>query len=149
VATDPAIPPTGPDLSSPCRCVPWNLQEDEIVSMTSIRILVPALALFAAACAPHHHPGMHGEHDRWAMHMGGRCEQGACTYSGSCFSNGAMRLNGGACQQCNAGQWVGTTGCSAEGCGMGKGCGMGHCRGGDGKPCGDEGMKHRRHGPPR
>ena len=117
------------------------------MSLASIRILVPALALLAAACAPHHRPGMHGEHDQWAMHHkgGGRCERDACTYAGRCFSNGAMRLNGGACQQCNAGQWVGATGCGAEGCRMGKdGCRKRHC---DGKPCDggrEEGHGHRR-----
>jgi len=139
-------------LSSPRRCVAWNLQEDEIVSMTSIRILVPALALFAAACAPHHHPCMYGGQDGWAMHHmdGGRCEKDACTYAGRCFSNGAIHLNGGACQQCNAAQWVSATGCSAEGCGMGKdGCHMQHCRSADGKPCGGDGGKGRRHHPAR
>lgn len=120
------------------------------MSFTSIRILVPALALFAAACGPHHRPGMHDGHDGWAMHHkdSGRCEKDACTYAGRCFSNGAIHVNGGACQQCNAAQWVGATGCSTEGCGMGKdGCHMKHCRAGDGKPCDGGRGKGRRHHP--
>jgi hypothetical protein len=119
--------------------------------MMRMRMLVPVLAFIAAACGPHHHPGMHQGHDGWAMHHDGAgwCGRDACTDAGRCFSGGALHLNAGACQQCTAGQWAAASGCTADGCGMGHDCDMKHCHGGDGKPCGGGRPEGRRHGPPK
>jgi hypothetical protein len=87
------------------------------------RVLLPALALFALACAPHrpcasHHGEPCGGHGP-GMAMAAPCGTDACTYGSRCFSSGAVRSNDGACQECSAGKWVSATGCSE--CGkMGK-----------------------------
>jgi hypothetical protein len=66
--------------------------------------------------------------------MARACEPDACTYDSHCYSNGATRSNGGVCQECSAGKWVGATGCTE--CGnmemhMGGGMKMGK----KGMPC--------------
>ena len=67
------------------------------------RIWIPALALFAFACAPCHH--------RHGMGMGMGCGAGACGYMSHCYSEGAVRSNDGVCQACSAGKWAPATGC--------------------------------------
>jgi len=70
------------------------------------RVWLPALALFAFACAPCHRP--HG----MGMGSGGA----ACGYKSEWFSDGAVRSNDGVCQACNAGKWVAATGCREHTC---------------------------------
>lgn len=112
-------------------------------------VIISVLALFAMSCAPHHRPcpggpggpgggpcgrGMHKE-----MMMMHGCGPDSCTYGSRCFSSGAIRSNDGACQECNGGRWVASSGCR-------EGCGMHHGKKGD-MPCehhhqGGPGHKH-------
>jgi hypothetical protein len=92
--------------------------------LVNARTLLPALALFALCCAPHrpcgaphgapcHGPGTGAPATR-------ACEPDGCVYQSKCYSGGAIRSNGGVCQECSSGKWVSATGCSvADGCKMG------------------------------
>ncbi len=89
-------------------------------------VLVSAIALLALSCAPHRPcvsaagEPCHGK--RFAAAMGHACQPDGCAYESRCYSNGAIRANGGACQECSAGKWVSATGCAEYGCPMmGKG----------------------------
>ena len=76
------------------------------------RLLIPALALVAVACAPcHRHPGPPYGHG-----MGMACGHDTCTYKSMCFSDGAVRANDGVCQACAGGKWVAATGCRESPC---------------------------------
>jgi len=93
--------------------------------MSTLRMLIPVLALVAVACAPHHHhPWVHD-----GMGMPHGCGPEACSYRSKCFSSGAIRSNDGVCQACTGGKWVAATGCSE--------CGCHHhdCGGGGKMPC--------------
>lgn len=70
------------------------------------------------------------------------CGPDSCTYGSRCFSSGAVRSNDGACQECNGGRWVASSGCH-EGCGgCHEGCGMMHHGKKGEMPC-----EHHHHGP--
>ena len=110
-------------------------------------IVVAALALVAAGCAPHR-PG-HPHHGEWhgstaMMHHG--CGPESCMYGSRCFSGGAVRSNDGACQECDAGKWVASSGCHGYGhdCGHGRD-GCHECGGKMGKKHGPCGGKHHDH----
>jgi hypothetical protein len=116
------------------------------MGFTNARVLLPALALFALSCAPHHPCGVpdgapcHGHRMEAAVTRA--CGSDECAYKSQCYSDGAIRSAGGACQECSSSKWVSSTGCSSgEGCKMD--CRMG-CKMGA-KPC-DHGSKHRHPG---
>jgi hypothetical protein len=82
--------------------------------MADPRVWLPALAMFALACAPYHRPPGSPPH---GPGMAMACGHTGCMYKSQCFSDGAIRSNDGVCQACSGGKWTAATGCRESTCG--------------------------------